>query len=89
MMLSISLPVAMACRKTISAADVREDARMIACPILIVHGDRDASAPLPLTEARTARLIANSKLIVYPGAPHGVVLTNQQRFLTDMLDFLA
>jgi non-heme chloroperoxidase len=88
-MLSISLPVAMACRKTTSTADVREDARMIACPTLIVQGDKDTSAPLLLTGARTARLIAKSKLIVYPGAPHGLVLTHQRRLLTDMLDFLA
>ena len=89
MMLSISLPVALACSKTISAADLREDVRRIACPTLIVHGDKDASAPLPVTGARTARMIANSKLIVYPGAPHGLVLTHQQRFVADMLDFLA
>jgi non-heme chloroperoxidase len=89
MMLSISLPVALACRKTISNADLREEVRKITCPTLIVHGDKDASAPLPVTGLRTARLIANSKLIVYPGAPHGLVLTHQQRFLMDMLNFLA
>src|SRR5207253_987867 len=37
MMLNISLPVALACRKTISNADLREDVRKIACPTLIVH----------------------------------------------------
>ena len=89
MMLNISLPVALACRKTISASDLREDVRKIACPTLIVHGDKDSSAPLPLTGARTARMIANCKLIVYPGAPHGLVLTHQQRFLADMLAFIA
>lgn len=89
MMLSIPLPVALACRKTISAADLRDDVRRIACQTLIVHGDKDASAPLSITGARTARLIPNCKLIVYPGAPHGIVLTHQQRFLTDMVAFLA
>lgn len=89
MMLDISLPVAIACRKTISTADLREEVRRIECPTLVVHGDQDASAPLPLTGARTAKMIPTSKLIVYPGAPHGLVLTHQQRFLTDMLDFLA
>jgi len=89
MMLSISLPVALACRKTISTSDLREDVRKIACPTLILHGDKDASAPLPLTGARTARMIANCKLIVYPGAPHGLVLTHQRRFLADMLAFVA
>jgi non-heme chloroperoxidase len=89
MMLNISLPVALACRKTISAADLRQDVQKIACPTLILHGDKDVSAPLPLTGERTARMIANCKLIVYPGAPHGLVLTHQQRLLADMLAFLA
>lgn len=89
MMLSAPLPVALACRKTISSADLRDDVRKIACPTPIAHGDKDASAPLPITGARTARLIPHCKLIVYPGALHGIVLTHPQRLLTDMLAFLA
>ena len=89
MMLSTPLPVALACNKTISAADLRKDVQRIACPTLIVHGDKDASAPLPITGARTARMIPNCKLIVYPGAPHGIVLTHQQRFVSDLLAFLS
>lgn len=89
MMLSVPLPVALACRKTISAADLREHVQRIAFPTLIVHGDKDASAPLPITGARTARMIPNCKLIVYPGAPHGIVLTHQQRFVSDLLAFLS
>ena len=89
MMLSVPLPVALACRKTISAADLREHVQRIAFPTLIVHGDKDASAPLPITGARTARMIPNCKLIVYPGAPHGIVLTHRQRFVSDLLAFLS
>jgi non-heme chloroperoxidase len=89
MMLSIPLPVALACRKTISAADLREDVQKIACPTLIVQGDKDVSAPLAITGARTARMIPNCKLLVYPGAPHGIVLTHRQRFLSDLLAFMA
>ena len=89
MMLSIPLPVALACRQTISAVDLREDVRKVACPTLIVHGDKDASAPLAITGARTARLITDSKLIVYSGAPHGIVLTHEQRFLSDLRAFIG
>ena len=32
---------------------------------LILHGDNDASAPLPLTEVKTPKLIKGSKLVVY------------------------
>jgi non-heme chloroperoxidase len=88
MMLSVPLPVALACRKTISFADLRAAASQIDVPTLIVQGDRDASAPLELTGAKTARLIKGSELRVYEGAPHGLPLTHSERFLADLLGFV-
>jgi len=88
MMMSVSLPVALATRVSTSATDVRPDLKKINCPTLIVHGDKDVSAPLAMTGARTARLIANARLIVYPNAPHGIILTHQERFLSDLLAFI-
>ena len=89
MMLSVPLPVAMACRKTIAFADLRKAAAGIDRPTLIVHGDRDASAPLPLTGAKTAKLIKGSKLTVYEGAPHPLPLTHSERLIADMLAFMS
>jgi pimeloyl-ACP methyl ester carboxylesterase len=89
MMLSVPLPVALACRKTIAFADLRAAAARIDRPTLILHGDKDASAPLPLTGAKTAKLIKGSKLIVYEGAPHPLPLTHGERLLADMLAFMA
>jgi non-heme chloroperoxidase len=88
MMTSVFLPVALATRATTSTADVRSDLERISCPTLIVHGDKDMSAPLEVTGARTARLIANSRLIVYPNAPHAIILTHRDRFLSDLLAFV-
>jgi non-heme chloroperoxidase len=88
MMLSVPLPVALLCGRSIAATDTRADLQKILKPTLIVHGDKDASAPLPLTGAKTAKLIANSKLIVYPGAPHAIILTHRERFLADALAFI-
>ena len=88
MMMSVSLPVALATRAATSTADVRSDLKKITCPTLIVHGDKDVSAPLAMTGARTARLIPNCKLIVYPNAPHAIILTHQERFLSDLLEFI-
>jgi len=87
MMMTVSLPVALATRETAASADVRPDLRRLTCPTLVVHGDKDVSAPLNVTGARTAKLIPNSKLIVYPDAPHGIILTHQERFLADLLAF--
>ena len=89
MMMSVSLPIALATRVSTSTADVRPDLKKITCPTLIVHGDKDVSAPLEMTGARTAKLIPNSKLIVYAGAPHGIILTHQERFLSDLLGFIG
>jgi non-heme chloroperoxidase len=89
MMLGVPLPVLLACRRTISAADTRADLARLDLPTLILQGNRDASAPLPLTGAKTAKLIKGSKLVVYDGAPHGLVLTHRERFLSDVTAFIA
>jgi non-heme chloroperoxidase len=89
MMLDVPLPVGLACRRAIAAADLRTDLRKIVRPTLIVHGGKDASAPISITGARTARLIANSRFTVYEDAPHAIVLTHRERFIRDMLDFIA
>lgn len=89
MMLSVPLPVAMACRKSMAFADLRVAAAGIDRPTLILQGDKDASAPLPLTGAKTAKLIKGSKLIVYEGAPHPLPLTHSERLIADMLAFMA
>jgi non-heme chloroperoxidase len=57
-------------------------------PTLIVQGDADASAPLPLTGARTADLLPNSRLVVYEDAPHGLYLTHRERVNADLLAFI-
>jgi non-heme chloroperoxidase len=88
MMLSVPLPVALLCGGNMAATDTRADLQKIVKPTLIIHGDKDASAPLHLTGAKTARLIANSKLTVYPGAPHAIILTHRERFITDTLAFI-
>lgn len=89
MMLSVPLPVALACRKAMAFADLRAAAARIDRPTLILQGDKDASAPLPLTGAKTAKLIKGSKLIVYEGAPHPLPLTHSERLMADMLAFMS
>lgn len=89
MMLSVPLLVTLACRRTIATADLRAAAGKVDRPTLILQGDKDASAPLALTGAKTARLIKGSRLMVYEGAPHALPLTHGERFVSDLLAFLA
>ncbi len=88
MMLSVPLPLALTVARNMSATDTRQDLQRIVKPTLVIHGDKDASAPLALTGAKTAKLIANCQLIVYPGAPHALILTHRERFLADIAAFI-
>jgi non-heme chloroperoxidase len=87
MMLGVSVPVAVTFQKLAGKTDFRPDLKRIELPALVLHGDQDASAPLPLTGAKTADLIRGSKLIVYENAPHALPLTHRDRFLADLTAF--
>ncbi|HET9624296.1 MAG TPA: alpha/beta hydrolase [Kofleriaceae bacterium] len=88
MITAISVDVAIALDRALAAADVSADLAQIDRPTLILHGDRDASAPLALGE-RTAAAIPGSRLVVYEGAPHGLFVTHVDRVNADLRAFIA
>ena len=69
--------------------DMREELRKIQVPTLIVHGDRDASAPIDLTGRKTAALIGGSDLVVHEGARHGLYASAHDRLNADIVAFIA
>jgi pimeloyl-ACP methyl ester carboxylesterase len=69
-------------------ADFRAEMRGIDVPTLIVQGDRDRSAPVELTGKPSAELIPGSRLLVYPGAPHGLMFTHMDELNADSLAFM-
>jgi non-heme chloroperoxidase len=71
-----------------SATDLREDLKKFDVPTLVIHGDDDQIVPIDVSGRVTAKLIKNAKLIVYPGAPHGLTDTHKDRLNQDLLDFL-
>ena len=73
--------------RAVTTADFREELPKITVPTLIIHGDRDVSAPLDLTARRTADLMPGATLRVYEGAPHGLFVTHIDRLNRDLLDF--
>ncbi len=89
MMERMSLPIAVACNRSMVDTDFRADLRDVTTPTLLIHGDADASAPLPLTGARTAKLLPNCTFKIYEGAPHGLFLTHRQRLNADILQFIG
>ena len=76
------------CIKAFSETDFTEDLKKFDVPTLIVHGDDDQIVPIDAAGRASAKLVENSYLIVYPGAPHGLTDTHKDRLNTDLLAFL-
>lgn len=89
MMRPLSPRVAIACQRAGAYVDLRAELRAIDVPALVIHGTRDASAPLALTGAPTAQLIPHAELRVYDEAPHGLMFTHAARLNRDLRDFIA
>jgi pimeloyl-ACP methyl ester carboxylesterase len=87
-MLATTLQAAIEFQHAAVETDFRAELSGISVPTLIVQGDADASAPLPLTGARTAELIPGCRLLVYENAPHGLYLTHRERLNADLLAFI-
>jgi hypothetical protein len=44
--------------------------------------------PIEASALRSSELVKNAKLVVYPGAPHGLGETHKEKLNTDLLTFL-
>ena len=76
------------CVKAFSETDFTEDLKKIDVPTLFLHGEDDQVVPLNISAKRSARLVRGAKEIYYPGAPHGITTTHQDRVNADLLEFL-
>lgn len=72
----------------ITETDLRADLTQIKLPTLVIHGAQDKSAPLELSGKRTAAMIQGSQLKIYEDAPHGLLLTHQERLTSDLLQWI-
>lgn len=71
-----------------SATDFRGDLAKFDVPTLVIHGDDDQIVPIETSGKASAALIKGAKLLVYPGAPHGLADTHKDRLNQDLLSFL-
>jgi non-heme chloroperoxidase len=76
------------CIKAFSETDFTDDLAKFDIPTLIIHGDDDQIVPIDAAGRASARLIKNSTLKVYPGAPHGITDTHKDELNKDLLAFL-
>lgn len=80
-------PVALVkCVRAFTETDFRADLGTIKVPTLVVYGTADL--PMIASNAyRTSAAIAGSRLHAYEGAPHGLFITDRERFNADLLRF--
>lgn len=71
-----------------SATDFRADLAKFDVPTLVIHGDDDQIVPIEASARASAALVKGARLIVYPGAPHGLADTHKDRLNQDLLAFL-
>jgi non-heme chloroperoxidase len=76
------------CIKAFSETDFHEDLARIDIPVLVAHGDDDQIVPIGASAPKTAELLENATLKVYPGASHGLHGAFEQQFNQDLLDFI-
>jgi non-heme chloroperoxidase len=75
------------CIKAFSETDFTEDLKKFTVPALVIHGDDDQIVPIDASGRASAKLVKNSTLIVYPGAPHGLTHTHKDKLNADLLAF--
>ena len=73
--------------KAFSETDFRADLAKFDKPTLVIHGDDDQIVPIDASGKASAALVKGSKLIVYPGAPHGLTDTHKDKVNADLLAF--
>jgi non-heme chloroperoxidase len=76
------------CVKAFSETDFTQDLKKFDRPTLIVHGDGDQIVPIKAAGLASAKLVEQVTLRVYPGAPHGLTITEKDKVNADLLAFL-
>lgn len=79
----------LACAESFATTDFRPDLAAFNVPTLIIHGTSDKTVPIDASARAAADGIANSRLIEYDGAPHGLLATHKDRVTNDLLEFLG
>jgi pimeloyl-ACP methyl ester carboxylesterase len=74
------------CMRAFTETDFRPDMRAVTTPTLVLYGTGDLPS-IAGSSRRTAAAIAGSRLDAYEGAPHGLFITDRERFNDDLLRF--
>ncbi len=83
-----SLKATLACAGAFATTDFRGDLAHFKVPTLVIHGTDDKTVPIDASGRAAAKGIAQSTLIEYEGAPHGLFATHKDTLTKDLLDFI-
>lgn len=72
-----------------AATDFRQELSDLQLPVLLVHGDHDASSPIEISALPAASLLPNGTLATYRDAPHGLYLTHRAQLIRDIAAFAS
>ncbi|WP_200939210.1 MULTISPECIES: alpha/beta fold hydrolase [unclassified Caulobacter] len=87
LMLGTTTKALVECNRAATTADLRPEIPNVTVPALVIQGDKDASTPLETSGRRYAALAPNAELVVYQGAPHGLMFTHIERLNGDIIRF--
>jgi len=71
-----------------SQTDFTEDLKKITIPVLVLHGDDDQIVPYKTSGVKSAELLQNSQLKIYPGFSYGMLTVNHEVINADLLAFI-
>ncbi len=80
-------PASYFCIKAFSETDLTEDLKKFDVPTLILHGDDDQIVPYADAALLSAKIVKDSILKIYPGAPHGMCTTLKHQVNEELLAF--
>jgi pimeloyl-ACP methyl ester carboxylesterase len=76
-----------ACGHAFAETDFRKDVESITVPALVIHGDADKTVPIQNSAERMRQHLQHATYIAYDGAPHGLFITEKDKFNRDLIDF--
>ncbi len=88
MAMQASLRATLECAQSFATTDFRGDLAAFQVPTLIIHGNADKTVPIDASARAAHAGIAQSTLIEYDGAPHGLFATEKHRLSEDLLAFI-
>jgi non-heme chloroperoxidase len=77
------------CIKAFSETDLTEDLKQIDVPTLVLHGDDDQIVPIADSALLSAKIVKGARLVIVPGAPHGMCSTLKDRVNEELLSFIG